>query len=86
MTFTLMRDVEPVADLEPYLGAAAHVTIASADTQGFAHTHGEARGAAHETDVDTHEGHEGSNDTALVPEIALNTHSLAPASTKSGNG
>ena len=76
-TFTLTRDGEPVTDLEPYLGAAAHVAIASADTQEFAHTHGEARGAAHGTGGDAHEEHEGtgsssdSGDAALGPEISF---------------
>jgi P-type Cu+ transporter len=34
-----------IADLQPYLGAPAHVVILSEDAQSFAHTHGEAVGA-----------------------------------------
>ena len=79
-TFTLTRDGQPVNDLEPYLGAAAHVAIASADTQQFAHTHGEAAGGddvdAQRAGGDGHEGHEdmGSSDSgevALGPEITF---------------
>ena len=35
-------DGTPADDLEPYLGAPAHVAIVSEDTLEFAHTHGEA--------------------------------------------
>lgn len=46
-TYTLEKeDGTPAADLEPYLGAPAHVAIVSEDTQKFAHTHGEAAGTA----------------------------------------
>ncbi|GAC1395977.1 MAG: hypothetical protein NVSMB65_15050 [Chloroflexota bacterium] len=31
-------------DLQPYLGAAAHVAIVSQDTRAFAYTHGEVPG------------------------------------------
>jgi Cu+-exporting ATPase len=42
-TYTLEKeDGTPAEDLEPYLGAPAHVAIVSEDTQEFAHTHGEA--------------------------------------------
>ncbi|MCA1718637.1 MAG: hypothetical protein LC781_18050 [Actinobacteria bacterium] len=42
-TYTLEKgDGTPADDLEPYLGAPAHVAIVSEDTQEFAHTHGEA--------------------------------------------
>ncbi|CAA9432290.1 MAG: hypothetical protein AVDCRST_MAG37-717 [uncultured Rubrobacteraceae bacterium] len=42
-TYTLKKeDGTPAYDLEPYLGAPAHVAIVSEDTQEFAHTHGEA--------------------------------------------
>lgn len=40
------RDNQPVTDLEPYLGAPAHVVIISSDTRDFAHTHGEVPGMA----------------------------------------
>jgi hypothetical protein len=36
---------EPVRDLRPYLGEAAHVVILSEDGHAFAHTPGEAVGA-----------------------------------------
>ncbi len=41
-SFALTRDGQPVTDLAPYLGAAAHVAIVSEDAADFAHTHGEA--------------------------------------------
>ena len=42
-TYTLEKgDGTPADDLEPYLGAPAHVAIVSEDTLEFAHTHGEA--------------------------------------------
>ena len=42
-TYTLEKgDGTPADDLEPYLGAPAHVAIVSEDTQEFSHTHGEA--------------------------------------------
>jgi Cu+-exporting ATPase len=47
LTFVLTRGGEPVTDLEPYLGAAAHVAVVSEDADDFAHTHGEAVEAAH---------------------------------------
>ena len=40
-TLQVTRDGQPVTDLEPYLGAPAHVVIISLDTRDFAHTHGE---------------------------------------------
>ena len=41
-TLEITRDGQPVTDLTPYLGAAAHVAIVAEDGSGFAHTHGEA--------------------------------------------
>ena len=44
-TFTYILEKEdgsPAKDLEPYLGAPAHVAIVSEDAREFAHTHGEA--------------------------------------------
>ncbi len=53
-TFTLTRDGQPVTDLEPYLGAAAHVIVVSAGDGSFAHTHGEAGAHTHgEAEVPT---------------------------------
>ena len=43
-TLTVTRDKQPVTDLEPYLGAPAHVVIISSDTSYFTHTHGEVSG------------------------------------------
>ena len=54
LRFTVSRDGEPVTDLAPYLGAAAHVAIVSEDAADFAHTHGEAVEAAHVDDGDDH--------------------------------
>lgn len=42
-TYTLQKEDGALAeDLEPYLGAPAHVAIVSEDAREFAHTHGEA--------------------------------------------
>ena len=65
-TYTLEKgDGTPADDLEPYLGAPAHVAIVSEDTQEFAHTHGEAVGTAGEeaSDSDGH-GDEGEEEHA----------------------
>jgi hypothetical protein len=40
------QDGKPAADLQPFLGAACHVVIVSADTKQFAHTHGDIPGGA----------------------------------------
>jgi len=37
---------KPATELEPFLGAACHVVIVSADTKQFAHTHGDLPGGA----------------------------------------
>jgi hypothetical protein len=37
---------KPATDLQPFLGAACHVVIVSADTKQFAHTHGDVPGGA----------------------------------------
>jgi Cu+-exporting ATPase len=50
-TFILDQGERSVNDLEPYLGAAAHVAVVSEDTEDFAHVHGKAeqgRGEGHE--------------------------------------
>ncbi len=47
-TFILTEGERSVTDLEPYLGAAAHVAIVSANTNDFAHVHGEADGESGE--------------------------------------
>jgi Cu+-exporting ATPase len=43
LDFRLTEGGEPVTDLSPYLGAAAHVAIVSEDGEEFAHGHGEAK-------------------------------------------
>jgi Cu+-exporting ATPase len=63
--FTLTRDGQPVTGLAPYLGAAAHVAIVSADSADFTHTHGEAVGAGGD-----HGGH-GAQGTADAPPAAF---------------
>jgi hypothetical protein len=67
-TLQVTRDGQPVTDLEPYLGAAAHVAIISSDTRDFAHTHGEAS----EADKG-HEGMEsmGSSSSTFGPEVSF---------------
>ena len=52
---------EPIRDLQPYLGAPAHAVILSEDAARFAHTHGEAVGAA-ATNPAAHAGGHGSAD------------------------
>ncbi|MGI8651101.1 MAG: copper-translocating P-type ATPase, partial [Rubrobacter sp.] len=42
LDFELTDEGEPVTNLTPYLGAAAHVAIVSEDGEDFAHGHGEA--------------------------------------------
>jgi Cu+-exporting ATPase len=72
-TFTLTHGERSVTNLEPYLGAAAHVAVVSEDGEDFAHAHGE---------VGADEGHEdmGSMDdmesmdsppAAFGPEVSL---------------
>ena len=67
------RTGDGVRDLQPYLGAPAHVVILSADAQTFAHTHGEPAGAA----AGGHGGHARAEDghhavgAAYGPEIAF---------------
>lgn len=50
-TLTFSKDGKPVTDLEPYLGAACHVVIISADTKQFAHTHGDVPSGAMSGDM-----------------------------------
>jgi Cu+-exporting ATPase len=75
-TFTLTRAERSVTDLEPYLGAAAHVATVSADTRDFAHVHGETGEAG--------EGHEGMGSmnepppSMFGPEVMLPSHLPAP--------
>lgn len=45
------KDGQPVTDMEPWLGAACHVVIVSADTMQFAHTHGDIPGGAMSGDM-----------------------------------
>ncbi|HET9496652.1 MAG TPA: hypothetical protein VFR15_20685 [Chloroflexia bacterium] len=40
------KDGKPATDLQPFLGAACHVVVISADTKQFAHTHGDIPGGA----------------------------------------
>jgi hypothetical protein len=51
---------KPVTDLQPFLGAACHVVIVSADTKQFAHTHGDLPGGAMSGDM-------GKMDMAAMP-------------------
>lgn len=65
LDFELTEDGEPVTDLSPYLGAAAHVAIVSEDGTDFAHGHGEAKDA--KQDAHGGEGHE-EGEAHAVPE------------------
>jgi uncharacterized cupredoxin-like copper-binding protein len=46
-TFGVTQNGQPVTDLEPYLGAAAHVAVVAEDASRFAHAHGEVVGDEH---------------------------------------
>jgi hypothetical protein len=62
-TYTLRKeDGSPAEDLEPYLGAPAHVAIVSEDTQEFAHTHGEDDASAGGASGSDRHGDEGGAD------------------------
>lgn len=65
-TFTATRAGQPVTDLAPYLGAAAHVAIVSDDATAFAHTHGAAVAAAVEP-APAEDGHATEEDAHGVP-------------------
>lgn len=47
------RGGRPATDLQPWLGAACHIVIISADTKQFAHTHGDVPGGAMSGDMST---------------------------------
>lgn len=51
-TYDVTRDGRPVTDLEPYLAAAAHVSIVSEDGKEFIHAHGLAGTKANGMDMD----------------------------------
>jgi P-type Cu+ transporter len=51
---------EPLRDLRPYLGAAAHVVVLGENGATFAHTHGEAHTAGEVAPSATHGGPAGS--------------------------
>ncbi|HLC55157.1 MAG TPA: hypothetical protein VJJ75_01340 [Candidatus Nanoarchaeia archaeon] len=42
LTYTISKDGKMIEDLQPYLGAAMHIAIASEDLQQFQHVHGMA--------------------------------------------
>ena len=72
-----------VADLRPYLGAPAHVVILNEAAETFAHTHGEAVGAAGaaghgDAHGDSHAGGHGAPGTTYGPEIAFRHTFAAP--------
>ena len=56
LDFELTDDGEPVTEISPYLGAAAHVAIVSEDGSEFAHGHGEANGEAKAPEDDAKAG------------------------------
>lgn len=60
-TFTVSQDGQPVTNLSPYLGAAAHVAIVSEDSESFAHTHGEATTGSADPDAAEAGGSHGSS-------------------------
>ncbi len=68
LDFEITDDGEPVTDLGPYLGAAAHVAIVSEDGEDFAHGHGEAKDAQEAAKADGHGGGEHGDGGHGVPE------------------
>jgi len=80
-TFEVTRDGAPVTDLEPYLGAAAHVAVVTGDGSGFAHTHGEAAPSSTSTTEDDGHADDGAEGeahgaghavpTAFGPQVAV---------------
>jgi Cu+-exporting ATPase len=67
-TLDVTRDGQPVTDLEPYLGAAAHIAIVNGDGTDFAHTHGEATAPSAATSDDHAHADEGAGgDEHAVP-------------------
>jgi Cu+-exporting ATPase len=56
LDFELTDDGEPVTDLSPYLGAAAHVAVVSEDGEDFAHGHGEAKDTEEAANAGDHGG------------------------------
>ncbi|HYH11450.1 MAG TPA: HAD-IC family P-type ATPase, partial [Thermomicrobiales bacterium] len=80
LAFEVTRDGQPVTDLEPYLGAAAHTAIITSDASGFAHTHGEASEASEPAGTHGHADEEpagGEHDaghdvpTAFGPQVTV---------------
>jgi Cu+-exporting ATPase len=84
--FAVSQDDQPVTDLAPYLGAAAHVAILSEDTTDFAHTHGEAIAAeSHdESENDDHGAGEAAHDVpaAFGPAVEVEHTFAAPGTYK----
>jgi Cu+-exporting ATPase len=84
LTVDVTRDGQPVSDLEPYLGAAAHVAIVTDDASSFAHTHGEAVVTADAGHDDAAEGdeHGGGHDVpaAFGPQVTVE-HTFAEPGT-----
>jgi Cu+-exporting ATPase len=75
------RTGEGIRDLQPYLGAPAHVVILSEDAQRFAHTHGEQVGAGaggHAGQAGAGHGDHDAPDAAYGPEIAFRYTFPAP--------
>jgi len=65
LRFEIMRNGEPVKDLEQYLGAPMHLAIVMTDLNSFVHAHGDVPGASH-----IHAGHiHGAAKTNYGPEI-----------------
>lgn len=73
LTLTVTKEGQPVTDLAPYLGAAAHVAVVSEGGDDFAHTHGEVR-TGDTAGHGEHGDHEASHDqlpAAFGPEITI---------------
>lgn len=65
LRFEVMKNGEPVKDLEQYLGAPMHLAVVMTDLNSFVHAHGDAPGASH-----IHTGHiHGTAKGSYGPEI-----------------
>ena len=84
LTFHLTdaRTGQSLADLKPYLGAAAHVVILTEGARTFAHTHGESLGTGshHGPAGDTHGGAQSGHGPAetIGPEVTFQHTFLEP--------
>ena len=68
--YTISKDVHPVANLAPYLGAAMHFAIVSADLSSFAHTHGTLTDESMYTMMDGHDNSDGHHEFDFIRRVS----------------